>query len=74
MKRGAAGARERIPSPSPGRRRALLALASARVAAFALLAGWPQLQELHNAAASNFTSCHDRRRHAASSLAACARA
>ena len=39
-----------------------------------LLAGWPQLQELRSAADSNPTSCHDRRRHAATSLAACARA
>ena len=35
---------------------------------------WPQLQELRAAADTNPTSCHDRRRHAASSLAACARA
>jgi hypothetical protein len=38
------------------------------------MAGWPQLQELRRAADSNLTSCHDRRRHAATSLAACARA
>jgi hypothetical protein len=36
--------------------------------------GWPQLQELRLAAKSNVTSCHNRRRHAASSLAACSRA
>ena len=35
---------------------------------------WPQLQELRQAAKSNATSCHNRRRHAASSLAACSRA
>jgi hypothetical protein len=35
---------------------------------------WPQLQELRLAAVANATSCHDRRRHAASSLAACSRA
>jgi hypothetical protein len=39
-----------------------------------LLVGWQQLQELRSAADSNATSCHDRRRHAATSLAACARA
>ncbi len=49
-------------------------LAADRAAAFALLAGWPQLQELHAAADSKTISCHDRRRHAATSLAACARA
>ncbi len=49
-------------------------LATARAAAFALLADWPQLQELQAEAASISTSCHDRRRHAASSLAACTRA
>jgi hypothetical protein len=38
------------------------------------VAGWPQLQELRAAADSNPTSCHDRRRHAATSLAACSRA
>ena len=38
------------------------------------MASWPQLQELRSAAESNPTSCHDRRRHAASSLAACSRA
>ena len=35
-----------------------------------LLIGWPQLQELRSAADSNPSSCHDRRRHAATSLAA----
>ena len=39
-----------------------------------LLIGWPQLQELRSAADSNPSSCHDRRRHAATSLAACSRA
>jgi hypothetical protein len=38
------------------------------------MAGWQQLQELRSAADSNATSCHDRRCHAAASLAACARA
>jgi hypothetical protein len=38
------------------------------------VASWPQLQELRSAAESNPTSCHDRRRHAATSLAACSRA
>jgi hypothetical protein len=36
--------------------------------------GWPQLQELRLPAKSNITSRHNRRRHAASSLAACSRA
>jgi hypothetical protein len=40
----------------------------------ALVDGWPQLQELRLAAVANVTSCHNRRRHAASSLAACSRA
>jgi hypothetical protein len=35
---------------------------------------WPQLQELRSAAISKLISCHDRRRHAATSLAACSRA
>ncbi len=39
-----------------------------------LMADWPQLLELRRAAGTNPTSCHDRRRHAATSLAACARA
>ncbi len=39
-----------------------------------LLIGWPQLQELRSAADTNPSSCHDRRRHAATSLAACSRA
>ena len=39
-----------------------------------LVASWPQLDEVRAAAASNPTSCHDRRRHAATSLAACSRA
>ncbi len=34
---------------------------------------WPQLLDLRLAAVSNTTNCHDRRRHAASSLAACSR-
>ena len=38
------------------------------------MASWPQLQELRSAADSNPASCHDRRRHAATSLAACSRA
>ncbi len=40
----------------------------------ALVDGWQQLQELRLAAVANATSCHNRRRHAASSLAACSRA
>ena len=32
----------------------------------ALVDSWPQLQELRQAAKSNATSCHNRRRHAAS--------
>ena len=39
-----------------------------------LVAGWPQLDELRASAVSNATSTHDRRRHAATSLVACARA
>ena len=39
----------------------------------ALVSSWPQLDELRRAAASNPTSTHDRRKHAASSLAATAR-
>lgn len=38
-----------------------------------LVDSWPQLRELRLAAVSNATSCHHRRRHAASSLAACSR-
>ena len=38
------------------------------------MAGWQQLQELRSAADSNPTGCYDRRRHAATLLAACARA
>ena len=51
-------------APSPGCLVALLELATR----------WPQLQELRAAAGSNLTSCHNRLRHAATSLVACARA
>jgi hypothetical protein len=44
------------------------------VALRALVDGWPQLQELRLAALANATSCHNRRRRAASSPAACSRA
>ena len=39
-----------------------------------LLVSWPQLQELRAAADSKPSGCHNRRLHAATSLAACARA
>ncbi len=39
-----------------------------------LLIDWPQLQELLAAVDSNPFGCHNRRRRAATSLAACARA
>ena len=39
-----------------------------------LVAVWPQLQELKAAAGSKPSGCHNRRLHAATSLAACARA
>jgi uncharacterized protein YyaL (SSP411 family) len=58
------------PTPPPAGAAGEGRLAALRV----LVDGWPQLQELRLAAVANATSCHDRRRHAASSLAACSRA
>ncbi len=58
------------PSPTPAGTAGEGRLAALRD----LVDSWPQLQELRLAAVANATSCHDRRRHAASSLAACSRA
>jgi hypothetical protein len=64
-----------VGGPAPAGGSAAVAASPARLAELqALTVGWPQLLELRRAADSNPTSCHDRRRHAATSLAACARA
>jgi hypothetical protein len=80
MKRGAIGARGRVDPRPPGRLQPLSgggasAPAPARLAELKeLMACWQPLQEFRRTADPNQTSCHDLRRHAATSLAACSRA